>query len=286
MIANTSSCIVCYEKNYVKGEISEAEHSHEHIEFIYVYEGGICAVINGNEIKASAGELVVINSGASHALNASKKKCRYTVIDFLPGLVTDSAFLISEIKFIMPFISPAANGRVFPADAVKKSIVPRLADEALKEYTVCAPGYLIALHAVVGGIFSFVLRHMNNDGFSFSTVPDKELLKVMEKAVSYIKENLADVNEREIAEMCGLSYSYFSRSFKRIIHMSFSEYCNMTRISESERLLLETDKPVSVIANELGFSSASHFIQTFRKFRNCSPKKYRIMIQGKINNEL
>lgn len=281
MLSEELHSVECYEKTFSKGDIGEMSHSHEYIEFVYVCEGELLATVNGDDIKAGAGDLLIINAGATHAFTTVRKKCRYYVIDFLPALICDPGLYVGELKYLMPFVSPGAVGRLIAESSVKKSAVPRLFSDAVTEYDSVLPGKLISVRSSLLGIFTFVIRSIDGSDFSFDAASDNELLKVMERAIEYMKENLADVNEKEIADMCGLSYSYFSRSFKRVIHMSFSEYCNKMRIAQSEKLLLETNKPISVIAEELGFSSASHYIQTFRKFRNCSPKKYRSFVHGK-----
>ncbi|MBQ5771723.1 MAG: helix-turn-helix domain-containing protein, partial [Clostridia bacterium] len=47
------------------------------------------------------------------------------------------------------------------------------------------------------------------------------------------------------------------------------------RIYNAEKLLDRTDKPILDISMEVGFSTVSYFNRTFRRFKSCSPSKYR-----------
>lgn len=58
--------------------------------------------------------------------------------------------------------------------------------------------------------------------------------------------------------------------------MRFKEYVNYVRINESQKLLISENKSVSEIAEILGFSSPSHYIQSFKKIKGESPKQFKI----------
>ncbi|MBQ6824219.1 MAG: helix-turn-helix transcriptional regulator, partial [Clostridia bacterium] len=53
-----------------------------------------------------------------------------------------------------------------------------------------------------------------------------------------------------------LSYSYFSRSFKRITGHTFKDYLNITRINQAEKALVSTRKPITEIAAECGLTTS------------------------------
>lgn len=73
-----------------------------------------------------------------------------------------------------------------------------------------------------------------------------------------------------------MSYSYFSRTLKKTMGKSFTDYVNLIRISKSEFLLTTTDKPITDIALEVGFSTSSYYIEQFKKFKTLTPKKFRM----------
>ena len=79
----------------------------------------------------------------------------------------------------------------------------------------------------------------------------------------------------QAAATVNMSYSHYSRQFKRIMGRSFREYINAVRISAAENLLLTTDMSVTDIALASGFATSSHFIESFKKHKKITPAKYR-----------
>ena len=59
------------------------------------------------------------------------------------------------------------------------------------------------------------------------------------------------------------------------MNKSFTEYVNGIRISESERLLVTTNKSITDIALDVGFSTTSYFIERFKKQIHLTPKQFR-----------
>ena len=79
-----------------------------------------------------------------------------------------------------------------------------------------------------------------------------------------------------LSEKFYISRTKLTRDFRLVMNMSFCDYLTMVRISRSKQLLEETSESVAEIAYRCGFSSASHFIETFRRFNNCTPSEFRI----------
>ena len=108
------------------------------------------------------------------------------------------------------------------------------------------------------------------------------MIKTVQSVTEYVSENYSTATAKAAADYCNLSYSYFSRSFKRVMNQSFTEYLNYVRITKAEQLLSTTDKSISEIADEVGFSTASYFIEQFKKYKQKSPKQYRLGIIDKM----
>ena len=57
---------------------------------------------------------------------------------------------------------------------------------------------------------------------------------------------------------------------------SCKEYIEYIRVTKAEDLLLFSDYDLTYISQETGFSDCSHMIKTFRKYKNITPKQYRL----------
>jgi AraC-like DNA-binding protein len=112
-------------------------------------------------------------------------------------------------------------------------------------------------------------------------IPNKPLVNdktthLIYSIMSYVKEIYTDdIDEKELAKSYGISYSYFSRSFKRVTGMTFKNYLNRTRISKAEQLLLLKGCSVSEAAIACGYNSISYFIKVYRSVTGKTP--YQVM---------
>jgi len=77
------------------------------------------------------------------------------------------------------------------------------------------------------------------------------------------------------ARKSGLSYYTFSRHFKTATGFNYSEYCNMLRMQHAENLLINTNMPVSEVANAVGITTFSYFSRMFKDMNGMSPSAYR-----------
>ena len=69
--------------------------------------------------------------------------------------------------------------------------------------------------------------------------------------------------------------SYLARTFKAVTGCTLLEYHNRVRCEAARELLTNPGIPVSFIATEVGYVSASHFTQVFRKLYGVTPTRYR-----------
>ena len=84
-----------------------------------------------------------------------------------------------------------------------------------------------------------------------------------------------NVTLAQMAAMCHLSCSYFSRLFSTKMGCSYSAYVNKAKIEWAKQLLCNSQDTVSSIANMLGFVDAGYFIKVFRKYIGTTPAAFR-----------
>lgn len=86
---------------------------------------------------------------------------------------------------------------------------------------------------------------------------------------------IEDFTAGEIEKTCGLSYKYAGTLFKEATGQTIREYQRMLRLARACKLLKETDRTITEIAQMTGFSEVFYFSKVFRKERGCSPSEYR-----------
>ena len=56
---------------------------------------------------------------------------------------------------------------------------------------------------------------------------------------------------------------------------SFSELLCAHRVEQAKKLLISTDKSITEVGAECGFSDTSYFISVFKRLTGITPKEYR-----------
>jgi AraC-like DNA-binding protein len=77
------------------------------------------------------------------------------------------------------------------------------------------------------------------------------------------------------ARQLGISYSSFRRLFKLETGCSPRQFALHVCLERARDLLLHTDKPISLIAEELGFESASYFSRLYKQKSGTHPRGVR-----------
>lgn len=251
-------------------------HFHKEIEIIYVTTGSMDIWLDGKKITLSHDQLIMIYPNEMHRIwLAGDKVCCYFGFKFDPSILYSIKQTVSEIKTLTPFcISPTNKQRVFNRNELSPDI-RGLVETVVNEGQKREFGFTLAVKSKIIEIVLAIIRAWYNQGVLEGEEMPTGLAETIHHAQNYIMQNYADVNEQEIAQRCNMSYSYFSRSFKKLMCVSFSEYVNYVRMNEAQKMLVSSDMNVSEIAQALGFSSASHFIRKFKVNKGCTPNQFK-----------
>lgn len=95
-------------------------------------------------------------------------------------------------------------------------------------------------------------------------------------AVVYIHNHPRDnISMKEMANLCHLSSSYFSRRFSQETGETFVNYINRQKIELAKVQLRGTNKSVAQIAGDVGYLNVSNFIAVFKRIEGITPSLYR-----------
>ncbi|MBQ9328430.1 MAG: helix-turn-helix transcriptional regulator [Solobacterium sp.] len=110
--------------------------------------------------------------------------------------------------------------------------------------------------------------------YSLSRRRNRSHSSVIEQVVQYVTVHLEEkITLQETAEAMNYSASYLSHKFRSEMELSFSAYVRMRKIERSKTLLME-GYSIEEVAERLCFSSASHFISSFREELNMTPRQF------------
>ena len=91
-----------------------------------------------------------------------------------------------------------------------------------------------------------------------------------------IKKNfMENLTLKDFSQKYFLNAAYLVQIFKIQYGESFKDFLNRVRIENACQLLLQTDKKVYEIADEIGYKDLDYFINKFISFYGCTPTKFR-----------
>lgn len=251
--------------------LSVGTHSHIHdtIELLYITEGDFDITCDNRTVRASAGDVVLFRSNSMHRTVAGKnEKNFYWVLKISPRLIV--GFLPkSQASDSLLRLSVNYEGDKFhwSADELAGSDILRGFKRLEEEYHSPDGNSELAMRIAGAEVILGVLRGGVNGHYESSA-----LSELMYKAVVYINGNYSeDISAMALSEHLGLSYSYFSRSFKRIVGSSFRQYLNGVRVNHAEQLLMNTAKSVTEISQLCGFENLSYFISVYHSVKGETP---------------
>ena len=79
----------------------------------------------------------------------------------------------------------------------------------------------------------------------------------------------------DLARECGVPETTISRIINIYFKKSFPQLLNEKRVEDAKRLLEETDAPVNVVCEEVGFNSLPSFNRVFKDLTGYAPSIYR-----------
>lgn len=276
--------IKCLIRNICKesGELGNKPilHYHDHFEILYGISGVAARSFSDKTDYLRAGDLAIINARAPHDGTSNVDGTKYLVIKFLPEVLDVGGRILTDVRYLMPLWQKTIGlSPIIHADELAGSGIDELMREIIYEWDHKSRGYQSVIRSNIIKIFIWTLRNRCPAVDASDNLPES-LYIAMQPAFEAAQSNLCDLTAKDAARLCGLSYSYFSRSFKKAFGMSFTAYYESVRLREAERLLLTTDHEITAIAADVGFSTTSYFIERFGTFYGTTPLAFRKSVKN------
>lgn len=105
---------------------------------------------------------------------------------------------------------------------------------------------------------------------------DQEEQTLSRKLIQLMETGFAEkFTLEEAAKKLYVSPAHLIRVFRREMHCTPHWYLTQYRLMQAEQLLRFGTQTIAQIAQNTGFSSASHFISQFKQARGCTPEQFR-----------
>ena len=250
-------------------------HWHHELEFLYTAEGTALCLIGTSKIELHKGCGIFINSGVLHRFEAQSSTFTPNIV-FSPTLLAPENSLIYE-KYILPVISSSVPYQVFsPSNTFGKQVLQLLSQICTIQET--KPDNELCTIQLLFQLWNILQKNMDwtSDSNSIHRLNHKQAR--LQAMMQYIHDHyMEEITLETIAASASISKSGALHIFQTGIHCSPVAYLIQYRLAQAAEQLYITQKSVSSIAEETGFTSSGYFC---RKFRQCLTIKRSIRYDG------
>lgn len=249
--------------------VTVSAHWHEYVEFLWLREGHLTAVVQADTYELEPGDLLVINSGELHMTRFSGRNayCPYVLIQ------------LSSRRLGAYF--PGKDGLRFNT-LIHREEIQRNPDifEALKAMRELFEGNEEGYQLLFRARFFDFLYHMYK---SYSTTAlrrtenaaSRDLNRVMD-VVSWVQQHYREpLSLEDAAAHLSISKEYFCRIFKKYTGQTFLDYLCMTRTSRLYDQLQTSDLSIPDLMEQNGLTNYKTFLRTFHDLYGTTPQKMR-----------
>lgn len=255
-----------YPDHYVTNNTIVDWHHHEDIEILLVRNGVLDVYIGNKKYTIEKNNTIVINRHIPH-----KTQTYDDTVIFLIQFKHDALKNVTTF-----FYKNTPNFFIFKEGTKNAEQLHTCLLKTRNEYKERQNSYQDFIRAYIYEITAILYRSKflinPND---ITSLPNYNQI---EPALNYAYKNYANhITLDEITQLVHINKSYFCRLFKSVTGISFIEYVYRIRLYKAEKLLLRSDKNITEIAYEVGFSSSAYFTKIFREQKGISPMFYRKM---------
>ncbi len=261
----------------VKGRISYRPdyrfptHWHNDIELSVVLRGQMDYNVNGSVMTVREGEGMFINARQLHAnYSPDRSECEYLCILLHP--MTLCVNPLFEQEYVAPLLANEQLAFVRLTEQVpwQREILEECRGIYRDRQHPAAP---LLIQAHFCRLWAVLFEHADRHSPS---APESGDLTVVKEMVAFIQEHYRHrPGLEEIAAAGSVGQSKCCRLFRRYLNLSPNAYLTQCRLDHSRELLQNTDLSMSEIAEAVGYSGASYFSESFRRWYGMTPSEYK-----------
>ena len=233
-------------------KLGQRPHLHKALELVFVEKGSATAHADGFCGDITSGDIFIAFPNQVHYYEGSEQG-RYCVLCLSPKLFFGQ-------KELLYSCAPVTNiAKITPE--IKK---------LLQSFIKIHPSDLLSESGYLSIILSSLLKTLT---LSPNTRQDNGTIReVLDWCENHFTE---EISLASVAEGTHLSRCYVSHLFSQKLGMGFSDYINLLRINAACELLCDTDKKISDVSGDVGYSTIRSFNRSFSKIMEMTPQSYR-----------
>ena len=257
-------------------DMSESQHLHTDVELLYVVEGSINIKIKDAVFTLKRDDVFVINSSIQHSIETVEKS-------IVCSIMYDYQILVHILKKPNSFFM--CNSSVDKSKSYNEII--RLCRDVVYQHVASIKKTDSLMYSMLYKLLDELVEHHMVDDTNSEISENHDADEKLQIIIHYVHTNYQDgISLSDLAKQMYTSTSTLSRLFKKQTGTYFAEYVNQVRTRYAIDELLYTEKNMTKIAMDCGFSNASAFTKVFREIYNMAPTEYRQKMKGNVKNEV
>ncbi len=256
-------------KIVVKKE-EEPLHWHKDLEILCILKGKVKLQMNNAFYELQEDDIFLINSEDLHSVMIETEKSIYLSLNI--DLMYYEKFFM-EMEYIVFIDDDSINSA--ENSSLSRDIKRRIA-QMLMEIKNKNVDYQNRIIYNASSLLAVLIDNYNMVKKNSKSLKSKDQFSRIWKAYEYMYNNFnRRVTLEEVADYVHVSKSHLSHIIKSTMGLSFERLLNQTRAEQSMKFLLTTDKSITRISEECGFSDPKYFKNYFLQFFHCTPLEYR-----------
>lgn len=254
---------------------------HKEIEINIVLRGRVELCVEGSKYLLEEDDCMIINSNSGHATLAKEPDSMAMVLHIDPVCFKEYFKEYESLRFEnIISLSSINNEKRKVIKYLLASLIWQLKKHSSESKMISDAIFALVM---VNLIEVFPPSVKKEDKVKNS----KSQIEVISKLLKYIEEmHKEKLPLSKIADMLGYNHSYFSQFFKVNIGINYYEYLTRVRTREATLELAKTNRSISDIALDHGFSDVKAFNKSFKESFGRLPNEYRSeMRESKIINQ-
>ena len=258
-------------------DLTELEHEHDFRELVIVLHGTAHHRLQGRNLRVQTGDVYILQERSRHyfydieeleLINVMYDPARIPLPHaLLRGMPGYSALFLLEPQYRKRH--QFSSKLQLDPPALNQAI--RIGEQLIAEAAQDAPGKNVMLLARLLELMTFLSRQYGEA----QTRQSRELLRIGDVIVSMEQDYRRPWTVSELCARAHMSRSTFLRTFEKAMGLPPIEFLIQRRLDAAARMLRDTDKPVTEIALDAGFSDGNYFARQFRRSRGMTPTEYR-----------
>lgn len=243
---------------------------HKEIQINVILRGKIEVCVEGRKYLLGEDDIMVINSNSGHATLAKEPNTMVLVLQLHPKYFKEYFEEYKNLRFEEVIsLNDMQNERCNNIRYLLASLITEFKENNNKNDFEC--------DAIFSALILNILKTFSNSIEKTGRITkSKSQIKIISKMLDYIQEmHREKLPLSKIAGMLGYNSNYFSQFFKVNIGINYYEYLTRIRIREATLELIKSNRAISNIALEHGFSDAKSFNKYFKESFGRTPNQYR-----------